>query len=146
MIEVTAALYPITELCKLLGVSRSGYYRYLAQKEVNRSSEIKQQIQAIYTERKGTYGYRRIQAELLRQYGNLVNHKKVLRLMQLLGLKAIIRRKRAYRSTYQAAESEGRVAENLLKRDFTAEKPNQKWVTDVTQFRVGDRRIFFVGD
>jgi transposase InsO family protein len=142
VIETAAALYPITELCKLLCVSRSGYYRYLAQKELDRSSKIKQQIQTIYTERKGTYGYRRIQAELLRQYGNLVNHKKVLRLMQFLGLKAIIRRKRAYRSTYQAAESEGRVAENLLKRDFTAEKPNQKWVTDVTQFRVGDQRLF----
>ncbi|UFJ61222.1 IS3 family transposase [Brevibacillus sedimenti] len=121
-----AALYPITELSKLLGVSRSGYYRYLAQKEWDRDGELKQQIQTIYDERKGIYGYRRIQAELLRQYGKVVNHKKVLRLMQILGLKAIIRGKRAYRSTYRAAESDGRVAENLLKRDFTAEKPNQK--------------------
>ncbi|NNV04858.1 transposase, partial [Brevibacillus sp. MCWH] len=63
---------------------------------------------------------------LFRQYGKVVNHKKVLRLMQILGLKAIIRGKRAYRSTYRAAESDGRVAENLLKRDFTAEKPNVK--------------------
>ncbi|CAJ1001479.1 IS3 family transposase [Anoxybacillus sediminis] len=142
VMENVAALYPITELSKLLGVSRSGYYRYLAQKEWDRDGELKQQIQTIYDERKGIYGYRRIQAELLRQYGKVVNHKKVLRLMQILGLKAIIRGKRAYRSTYRAAESDGRVAENLLKRDFTAEKPNQKWVTDVTQFRVGDQRIF----
>ena len=54
--------------------------------------------------------------------------------MQKMGIQASIRRKRRFNATYQAAE---RVADNLLKRNFTAEKPNQKWVTDVTQYRVG---------
>ncbi|WP_400162159.1 IS3 family transposase [Brevibacillus sp. TJ4] len=132
----------MTELCKVLGVSRSGYYRYLGRKHMNRDREIKLQIQAIYTQRKGIYGYRRIKEELLRQYNKRVNHKKVLKIMQGLGIKAIIRRKRTYRSTYQVAEATGRVANNLLQRDFTADKPNQKWVTDITQFRIGDERLF----
>lgn len=59
--------------------------------------------------------------------------------MQTLGLQASIRRKRRFNMTYQAAE---RVAKNLLKRNFTAEKPNQKWITDVTQYRVGERWLY----
>ena len=59
--------------------------------------------------------------------------------MQKLGLQASIRRKRRFNMTYQAAE---RVAENLLNRNFTAEKPNQKWVTDMTQYRVGERWLY----
>lgn len=59
--------------------------------------------------------------------------------MQQLGLQASIRRKRRFNMTYKAAE---RVAENLLQRKFTAEKPNQKWVTDVTQYRVGERWLY----
>ncbi|AIG26604.1 IS3 family transposase [Brevibacillus laterosporus] len=63
---------------------------------------MKKRIRTIYEQRKGIYGYRRIQAELLRQFGCRVNHKKVLRIMQNLGLKSIIRRKRVYMTTYQA--------------------------------------------
>jgi putative transposase len=142
VIETAAAQYPITELCSLLNVARSGYYRYLRNKDVDKDRETKERIQAIYEQRNGTYGYRRIQAELQRQYGQQVNHKRILRLMQELELKAVIRRKRNQRSTYQVAEANGRVAENLLKRNFTAEKPNEKWVTDVTQYRVGDEKLF----
>ncbi|WCF10663.1 DDE-type integrase/transposase/recombinase [Paenibacillus thiaminolyticus] len=83
-----------------------------------------------------------IEDELEHQCGEKVNHKKVLRLMQELGLKAVIRRKRNYRSPYQTAESNGRVADNLLKRNLTADQPTQKWVTDVTQYRVGDERLY----
>lgn len=126
----------------MLDVSRSGYYRYLSRQGQHKDQGTKERITAIYKQRNGTYGYRRIEDELEVQYGEKVNHKKVLRLMQELGLKAVIRKKRDYRSTYQAAEADGRVADNILKRDFTADKPNQKWVTDVTQYRVGDERLF----
>lgn len=142
IIQSAAEQYPVTELCSLLGVSRSGYYRYLSRLDYDKDYETKERIKAIYEQRNGTYGYRRIEDELERQYEEKANHKKVLRLMQELGLKAVIRRKRDYRSTYQAAEADGRVADNLLKRDFTADKPNQKWVTDVTQYRVGDERLY----
>ncbi|MFB6367301.1 IS3 family transposase [Paenibacillus elgii] len=76
------------------------------------------------------------------QYGVTVNHKKVLRLMQEIGIRSIIRVKRPFFHTYQIAKSDGRVADNLLERNFTADKPNQKWVTDVTQFRVGEQRLY----
>ncbi|MDQ1909248.1 IS3 family transposase [Paenibacillus sp. GD4] len=142
IIESAAEQYPITELCSILGVSRSGYYRFLSKQGVDKDQETKERIKAIYEQRNGTYGYRRIVMELERQFDEKANHKRVLRLMQVLGLKAVIRRRRNYRSTYQAAEAAGRVAENLLQRDFKADKPNQKWVTDVTQYRVGDERLY----
>jgi putative transposase len=142
IIKSAAEQYPVTELCSILGVSRSGYYRYVNRQNQDRDQETKERIKAIYDQRKGTYGYRRIEDELEHQYGEKVNHKKVSRLMQELGLKAVIRRKRNYRSPYQTAENDGRIAANLLKRDFTADKPNQKWVTDVTQYRVGDERLY----
>ncbi|WP_376768676.1 IS3 family transposase [Paenibacillus foliorum] len=59
--------YPIVKLCELLGVSRSSYYRYTN----NPNTQVKERIQAIYAQRKGTSGYRKIQAGLLRQYGVL---------------------------------------------------------------------------
>ncbi|RAI97952.1 integrase-like protein [Paenibacillus pabuli] len=68
-----------------------------------------------------------------------MNHKKVLRLMQRLGIQSRIRRKRRSSSSYAPAQ---RVAENLLKRDFRAKKPNQKWVTDITQYRVGENWVY----
>jgi putative transposase len=128
--------YTVHRICEIMQVSRSGYYRHLRTSQVDRDRVTKERIQAIYDQREGIYGYRRIQMELERQYGELVNHKRVLRLMQGMGLKAIIRRKKFHPSTYQVAVSDGRVAENLLNREFTAEKPNQKWVTDITQYRV----------
>jgi transposase InsO family protein len=132
----------IKELCDYLGISRSGYYAYLKRKDNDPDEDLKHKIKAIYEQRDKTVGYRRVQDELYRQYGLVVNHKKVLRLMQELGIKAIIRRKYAHRTSHEAAVSDGRIAENLLKRDFKADKPNQKWVTDVTQYRVFDERIY----
>lgn len=62
--------------------------------------------------------------------------------MQELGIKSIIRRKYVHRTSYEAAVSDGRIAENLLQRNFNADAPNKKWVTDVTQYRVFDDRIY----
>ncbi len=129
-------------LCKILQVSRSGYYACLQRKEVDSDTEIKCKIKAIYEQRNKTFGYRRIQDELYRQHNLTVNHKKVLRLMQELGIKAIIRRKFVNRTTREVTVSEGRVAENLLQRDFNADKMNQKWVTDITQYKVFDNKIY----
>lgn len=131
----------VRDLCKYLKVSRSGYYRYLQRKQRDRDREVKAQIQAIYKQRNGVYGYRRIQMELQRQYGKVVNHKKVLRLMQTLGLSSVIR-KNPKRENHYVATTGARVADNLLNRNFYADRPCQKWVTDVTQFRVGEDRIY----
>ncbi|USB32392.1 IS3 family transposase [Paenibacillus sp. YPG26] len=139
LIEKAATLGKIADLCQLFGVSKSGYYAYLKRKGNDRDAEAKQQIRKVYKRYEGKYGYRQLQLFLWKDDGIWMNHKKVLRLMQKLGIQASIRRKRRVSPAYQTGE---RVAENLLKRDFTAEKPNQKWVTDVTQYRVGERWLY----
>ena len=112
---------------------RSTYYYQLKQLcELDRNKEFKAEIQAIFTEHKGNYGYRRITLEL-RNRGFVVNHKKVQRLMKVLGLTARIRRKRKY-SSYQGEV--GKKADNLIQRQFEATKPMQKCYTDVTEFAI----------
>ena len=90
------------------------------------------EIQDIYNEHKGNYGYRRVTLEL-RNRGFVVNHKKVQRLMKVLGLTARIRRKRKY-SSYQGEI--GKKAENLIQRQFEASRPMEKCYTDVTEFAI----------
>lgn len=132
----------VKELCSYLGASRSGYYAYLKRKVNRPDVDLKNKIKSIYEKREKIVGYRRIQDELYRQYDLVVNHKKVLRLMQELGIKAIIRRKYVHRTSHEVAISDGRIAENKLQRDFKADMPNQKWVTDVTQYRVFDEKLY----
>ena len=96
---------------------------------------LKEHINHIYHHHKGRYGYRRITLELNNQ-GMVINHKKVQRLMQEMGLKAKIRqRKYKLYSSYQG-EQPNKIKDNVLQRDFNADKPNQKWATDVTEFKV----------
>lgn len=134
--------HSVKDLCECLGISRSGYYRYLSKKnKPDKDEELVEKIRYIYQLRNKIYGYRRIQAELLRLYGLRVNHKKVLRIMQRLRIQAVIRRKRFYRNQYRTP-SGVRIAENLLNRQFHADAPNQKWVTDVTWIPVGDKTLF----
>ena len=124
--------HSVKQLCGFLEISRSGFYKYLKRKQQsNRDHELQERILKVYNQRKGTFGYRRIQTELKRQFDQVVNHKKVLRIMQKMGLRARIRRKR-HIHIKQAADLGTRIAENILNRDFHADKPNQKWVTDVT--------------
>lgn len=120
-------------LLKIIKLARSTYYYQL--KQLNKSDknhDIKDEIQAIFTEHKGNYGYRRMTLEL-RNRGFVVNHKKVQRLMKILGLSARIRRKRKY-SSYQGEI--GKKADNLIQRQFEASKPMEKCYTDVTEFAI----------
>lgn len=98
----------------------------------------KDEILSIFNENKGRYGYRRITLEM-RNRGYIINHKTVARLMQIMGLQSIQRPKRRYNS-YQGTI--GKIADNLLKRDFKADKPNQKWATDVTKFKVNNDKLY----
>ena len=99
--------------------------------------EVKAEIITIYHENKGRYGYLRITAAL-RNRGIHLNHKTVQRLMKELGLVCRVR-VRKYRS-YKGEV--GRIAPNLLNRNFHAEKPNQKWVTDVTEFSLFGQKLY----
>ena len=120
-------------LLKIIKLARSTYYYHLKQlDQSDKDYDIKAEIQSIYTEHKGNYGYRRMTLELLNR-GFVVNHKKVQRLMKVLGLTARIRRKRKY-SSYQGEV--GKKADNLIQRQFEATKPMQKCYTDVTEFAI----------
>lgn len=93
-VQALRGRYTVQELCDYLKISRSGFYRHLQCQSVNgREKELKENIRHICPHRKGRYGYRRIQVELERQYGIRVNHKRGFRLMQDMGLKALICRK-----------------------------------------------------
>ena len=105
--------------------------------QADKYAEAKEEITSIYHRNKGRYGYRRITAAL-RNSGIHLNHKTVQRLMKELGLVCRVR-VRKYRS-YKGEV--GKIAPNLLNRNFHAEKPNQKWVTDVTEFGLFGQKIY----
>ena len=114
------------------------YYHRKKQTSVDKYALVKAEIQAIFHDNKGRYGYRRITAEL-RNRGFSLNHKTVQRLMKELGLVCRVRMKK-----YRSYKGEvGKIADNELNREFRAEKPNQKWVTDVTQFRLFGQKLYF---
>ncbi|USG63678.1 IS3 family transposase [Brevibacillus ruminantium] len=130
--------FPIKALLTLAGIPRSTYYFYVKSlSRPDKHAELKTLIQSIYHEHKGRYGYRRIQDEL-KNLGHLVNHKKVHRLMKELGLKCVVRMKkyRSYKGTV------GKTAPNILDRNFRAEKPNEKWVTDITEFQLLGEKLY----
>lgn len=130
--------HPLSALLKAAGLASSTYYYQVKAAQVaDRNGALKAGISAIFERHRGRYGYRRITATL-RQAGQHVNHKTVQKLMQALELKSVVRPKkyRAYRG------QEGRVAPNLLARQFDADRPNEKWVTDVTEFNVRGQKLY----
>ncbi|CUJ14112.1 Integrase core domain [Achromobacter kerstersii] len=130
--------HPLGVLLKAAGLARSTYYYQAKAAQIaDKHAELKDRIGAVYARHKGRYGYRLITATL-RQAGQCVNHKTVQKLMQTLGLKSLARPKK-YRS-YRGGE--GRAAPNLLARQFKADRPNQKWVTDVTEFNVRGQKLY----
>lgn len=97
----------------------------------------KEEITAIYHENQGRYGYRRITMEM-RNRGYVINHKTVSRLMKDLGLKCQVRIKR-----YRSYKGEiGKVAPNLIDRNFHADAPNRKWTTDITEFSLFGKKLY----
>ena len=119
-------------------MARSTYYYYLKNPITDKYETEKNEITAIFTEHKERYGYRRILA-IMRSKGYAINHKTVQKLMKSLGLKG----KQCKNGKYHSYRGEvGKVADNLLKRDFTASKPFEKLTTDVTEFKVRDDKVY----
>lgn len=120
------------------GLSRSTfYYQVQTLRSADKYAAIKARIHKIYERHKGRYGYRRITAAL-HQAGEAINHKTVQRLMQAMGLKSLIRPKK-----YRSYKGSGHVAvPNILQRQFQASVPEEKWVTDVTEFSVGGDKLY----
>ena len=130
--------YKLDMLLEIARLPRSTfYYQRKRQNTGDKYAQAKEEIQAIFHENKGRYGYRRVWIEL-RNRGIRLNHKTVQRLMKEMSLICRVRMKK-----YQSYKGDtGKIANNELNREFRAERPNQKWVTDITQFRLFGQKLY----
>lgn len=130
-IHAEKASFPVAALCRLLGVSRQGYYAYASRppsKRLKRDQALQQSVQQVHAESRGTYGSPRVLAAL-KQRGQPASKRRVERALRSLGLRG--RAPRRWRSTTRANPRHP-VVGNVLDRDFTASRPNERWVTDIT--------------
>jgi putative transposase len=127
----------VTILCRCLHVTASGFYAWRRRPESTRSREDRRLsilIQASFTGARGYYGSPRVHDDLL-EAKERVSRKRIIRLMQADGLKARVRKR--YRGTTMSDHDQP-VADNLLQQDFTADRPNQRWVGDTSELRIGE--------
>ncbi|KAB2336749.1 IS3 family transposase [Cytobacillus depressus] len=123
-------------LCEIAGISRAAYYKWLnrapSTKELQ-NEEIIKEMKALHEKVDSSFGYRQMTLHMNRKFKEKINHKRIYRLMKISKLRSVIRVKK---KQYKHSPPQ-HVAENVLNRQFTAEKPNNKWVTDVTEFKYG---------
>jgi putative transposase len=145
IIKSLSGLYDVFSLCKLVKVSRSGYYKWLKKpenptKKDKENELIKSYIIEIHNKYRGTYGKKRICIYLNKVLTFKVNHKRVYRLMKELNIKSVIRKK-VYCRKFKPAI----IAENILKRDFKSERPLQKLSMDITYIPIkGKNRYLYM--
>jgi len=129
--------YSISEMCRFFKVSRSGYYGYVSRMDIPaKDLPLAEKIQECQERCGRTYGYRRVHIWLERN-GIFRSPKTVLRIMQKYNLLSVVRRKR-YRNYGECFHR----YKNLLKRNFKAEKPNQKWVTDISYIKTSQGTLY----
>ena len=129
--------YSISEMCRFFGVSRSGYYGYVKRMELpGKDLPLAEKIRECQAECRNTYGYRRVHIWLER-HGIHHNPKTVLKVMNKYSLLSVVRRRRYVKY----GEALHRYP-NLLNRNFTADRPNQKWVTDISYIRTGQGFLY----
>ena len=120
-------------MCDFFGISRAAYYKWVKRCKVpDPDLKRKQLVKEAWLKSRKTYGYRRITIAL-QQQGHSINHKAVLRLMQKLHIRSVVRKRKPYKKASQM-ETHHRYR-NVLDRNFTAKAPNQKWVTDISYVR-----------
>lgn len=130
-------MFPIATMCRVLGVSCSGYYAWARRPEsahAQQDRRLRVLVRASFEESDHRYGSPRIYRDLLEQDLH-VSRKRIIRVMQEDGLKARVRKR--FRCTTQSDHDQP-VAANLLDREFTADAPNQRWVGDTTEFIIGE--------
>lgn len=121
--------YPLCEMCRVLEVSYSGYYKWRKrQQQPDRDTFLADMISERFKASNSSAGYRQITMQLTMHYGLAVNHKAVYRIMKKIGIQSVSRRPRPYTHYSDSIHR----YENVLNRDFKADCPNQKWVTDIT--------------
>ena len=130
-IQAEKAQYPVDVLCRVMAVARSGFYAW-CQQPISRRGQQNQallaQIRRCHQDSDGRYGSPRIHRDL-RAQGVRISRHRVARVMRLHGIRGICRRRTTWRSRTGSSEV---IAANVLQRDFTASRPNQKWVGDIT--------------
>ena len=134
--------FNVAVACRVLNVSRSGYYEWRCGVLSPRAQEnelLTKTIEKIHAESRGTYGWPRVHAELVLGLGQPVNHKRVARLMREAGLQGLYRRRnRGCTWRDPAADT----YPDLVDRDFTATGPDQLWVTDITEHHTGEGKVY----
>ena len=129
--------WKVCRLCAAAGICRAAYYKWLHRepsKKQLRNERLAELIQSIYKSQRGVPGYRQMTVILRRRYKIHCNKKCVHRIMKLLGLSSVCRRKKNNRIKKTSAEY---TAENILARDFSAVRQNEKWLTDITELKYG---------
>ena len=142
-IQAEKAHYPIHKLCRWLGVTPSGFHAWRKRPESARATRdrtLTVLVRTSFDASKQRYGSPRIHEDLLEQ-DERVSRKRVIRLMQAAGLKARVRKRFKCTTINDPALP---VAANLLKRQFTAAAPNQRWVGDTTEFVIGERTKLYL--
>lgn len=142
-IAAERAHYPVQVLCRTLGVSPSGFYASRTRPESRRAQEdrrLKVLLHASFMGGRGYYGSPRIHDDF-REWGEHVSRKRIIRLKQEEGLFARVRKR--YRITTDSDHDQP-IADNLLQQDFTAARPNQRWVGDTSELRIGDNGKAFL--
>lgn len=129
----------IAEHPELPTIARSSYYKIIKRKPKKpKRSKLIARIKEIFNRHKGRYGYRRVALQLIKEGWN-ITEKTVRYWMHKLGLKGIRRNKRKY-SSYKGTI--GKIAPNLIRRDFFAPMPNMKWYTDITEFHLNGEKLY----
>ena len=118
-------------MCEFFAVSRAAYYAWVKTLDKpDPDQERMEQVRSAYEASHRTYGYRRVTLHLQQKQGLCINHKAVLRLMRKLNIRSVARQPKLHQKLEELGTYH--MYPNLLNRDFTTSRPNQKWVTDVT--------------
>jgi putative transposase len=142
LIEVEKAHHGVSLLCRVLGVSRAGYYAWAgraARPRASQDAELLGVIRQVHVDSRGTYGAPRVHAELRQAHGIRVGRKRVARLMRSAGLVGCHRRGRRGLTRRDPA---ARPAPDLVNRDFTAPAPDRLWTADITQIATGEGWLY----
>lgn len=139
IIDALKSKYSLPKLCQKLNLPKSSYYyQELVLKSEDKYEKLRRHITELFRDNYDAFGYRRIHT-LLQQEGTIVSKKVILRIMKSEKLIVKQKRERSYNS-YKGEISPA--AENLIKRDFHADKPNQKWLTDITEFSIRAGKVY----
>lgn len=133
--------FSVQLVCKIAGIARSSYYKWLKRIPTSLDKEnevIETEMRRLHVTYKGILGYRRMKLYIQRFMEKPINHKRISRLMGKAQLVCVIRRKRPTVATSPPLHT----AENILNREFEANAPNEKWVTDVTEMKYGSNKLY----